>query len=82
MSDNNFSVLVTGAASGIGAAAVDKFIAEGASCVIAVDINAQALAAMVEQYAQSPVEFISVLADVSCIDNLNGLQQRLTAYLD
>ena len=58
---NGKSVLVTGAAGNIGAAAVARFVQEG-SKVVASDINAQAVAALAAQYGD---QVVAVAGDVS-----------------
>ena len=56
--------LVTGAASGIGLAAAERFGAEGAS-VVCVDVDAERSAAAAERVAASGAEAHAVAADVS-----------------
>ena len=61
MEINHKIIVVTGAGSGIGKALVNKFVAEGAKQVIAVDINAANAAATADANA-----CLAMTADVAC----------------
>jgi len=59
-------VLITGGASGIGAATVERFLNEGA-CVVALDCNDKALGDIKEEL---PSLFATINADVSDVDDV------------
>jgi NAD(P)-dependent dehydrogenase (short-subunit alcohol dehydrogenase family) len=76
----NHTILVTGAASGIGLATSQRLIAEGAH-IIAVDRNAQALTALCDAHPQASITHITlditdeqaVMATLTPITHLDGL---------
>lgn len=62
--------LITGAGSGIGAACVRDFLAEGARTVIAVDIQPRSLQALSEEFGQRVEPFQCDASDAKAIDAL------------
>jgi len=66
-------VIITGAGSGFGAAAVRKFVDEGAN-VIAADINEGSLVDIVESVAAAPGTTVAVTTDVT---NRNAVQNMV-----
>lgn len=58
------NAVITAAASGMGRAGVELFLAEGAR-VAAVDVNARALAKLVAELAAKKLEVVPVVADLS-----------------
>ena len=66
------SVLITGAASGIGAAAAKRFAAEGASLMLA-DVNAAGVATVAEEIVASGRRAASRVTDVSVLAQVEAL---------
>ncbi|MBP5313857.1 MAG: SDR family NAD(P)-dependent oxidoreductase, partial [Eggerthellaceae bacterium] len=62
------SVVITGAASGIGKAMTQLFMQEGAN-VVAVDLNEKALEALKEEIKDVPGQLITFAADISKAEN-------------
>ena len=67
--------VVTGAASGIGRALVDRLGAEGMRVVLA-DIEEKALATATAEVTGAGVDAIAVATDVSSADSVNALRDR------
>ncbi|GGG28742.1 putative short chain dehydrogenase/reductase [Rhodococcoides trifolii] len=67
--------VVSGAASGIGRAIVDRLAAEGATVVMA-DVEAVALATAVDEVRASGGEAIGVRTDVSRVEDIEALAER------
>lgn len=61
---SNKVVVVTGGASGIGAAAVDRFLREGAS-VAALDVGDEALGKLADDHSQASDRLMTATCDVS-----------------
>ncbi|NMR24263.1 SDR family oxidoreductase [Pseudoalteromonas sp. NEC-BIFX-2020_015] len=59
------SVLISGAANGIGAACVEKFIEQGCRYIIALDRDEASLKAMQLRYADGDIIFIAIAADLT-----------------
>lgn len=72
---NNKTAIVTGAASGFGAGIASKFIAEGASVLVA-DINTEAAQAMAEKLGSAA---IACGVDVSQASEMQNLARQATA---
>lgn len=68
------SILITGAASGIGRSTVELFIDRGAS-VTAVDSNSTGLKEFLSIFANHKVQLIAVEADVSLADEVDSAVQ-------
>jgi 3-oxoacyl-[acyl-carrier protein] reductase len=69
---NGRVAIVTGAASGIGAAIADAYVAEGADVLLA-DRDAGRLAAAVERYAAAGAKTASVVVDVTDADQTKAM---------
>jgi NAD(P)-dependent dehydrogenase (short-subunit alcohol dehydrogenase family) len=67
--------VVSGAASGIGRAVVDRLAAEGAKVVMA-DVEAGALETAVAEVRKTGTEAIGVRTDVSRVEDIEALAQR------
>jgi len=75
---NNKTILVTGAANGIGAEIVRKFISQGAENIIIIDRNAEGLESIYTEGSQISQIFV-VVVDL-CDEHL--LQEKLAPILD
>ena len=75
---NNKVAVVTGGASGIGAALVRQLLAEGARVVVA-DVEEGALNAAVEAFAAGGGEVSGIVTDVSSVDSVNALADAVFA---
>lgn len=75
---NNKLAIVTAAASGMGRAGVERFVREGAR-VAAVDISADALAALVAEFGQDSV--IPIVADLSTPEGARSSIDQAVAAL-
>ena len=69
------TAVVTGGASGIGKALVERFVREGMRVIIA-DVEAQALDAAVEGLRRSGAEVTGVVTDVTRYQSIQELEQR------
>src|SRR5210317_423143 len=65
MNVNGKIIVVTGAGSGIGRALVEKFVAEGARQVVAVDISTDNAQQTAKDYG-----CVAMTADVSCDEDI------------
>lgn len=72
---SNKSVIVTGAAGGIGSAIARRFLSEGAK-VCAVDLATDALEKLALDLG-SPIELMTVEADISSEENCRNLSDRI-----
>lgn len=72
------SVVVTGAASGIGRAVASRVAREGGR-VIAVDVNAERLAETARLLAASAGQVITVVADITATQDVEGVVAAATA---
>ncbi len=73
-------VLVTGAASGIGAAIARQYVQEGASVAL-IDVNAETLSACAESLAGLPGRVVWAVADVADFDQCTRAHQQVVAEL-
>jgi NAD(P)-dependent dehydrogenase (short-subunit alcohol dehydrogenase family) len=78
------TVLVSGAANGIGAASFEKFIQQGCQFIIALDRDEEALNALVKRYANHDLTIVPILADVTEVECIESLSNALepVAQLD
>lgn len=77
---NGKVAVVTGAASGIGFAMTERFVAEGMQVVMA-DVEEEVLAASASQLESAGADVLGVLCDVSDASSVNDLaEQTLSAY--
>lgn len=77
---NGKVAVVTGAASGIGFAMTERFVAEGMQVVMA-DVEEEVLAASASQLESAGADVLGVLSDVSDASSVNDLaEQTLSAY--
>ncbi|WP_420620388.1 SDR family NAD(P)-dependent oxidoreductase [Candidatus Poriferisocius sp.] len=77
---NGKVAVVTGAASGIGFAMTERFVAEGMQVVMA-DVEEEVLAASASQLESAGADVLGVLCDVSDAASVNDLaEQTLSAY--
>src|SRR5690349_5739605 len=68
--------IVTGGASGIGKASIDRFAAEGATVVVA-DINASAIDIVVSDLKERGIEAAGHICDVSQQDQTRALMENV-----
>ncbi len=73
-------VLVTGAASGIGAAIAQQYVQEGAHVAL-IDVNAQALSGYAESLAGLPGRVVWAVADVADYEHCMRAHQQVIAEL-
>ncbi len=75
----DYRVIVTGGASGIGAAIAAAFIGEGASVAV-VDRDESTMAALADSVRGGPGSFVAVAADLSTLDGCNaGIARAIEA---
>src|SRR5262245_56727406 len=72
------TAVVTGAASGIGRAVVERFVCEGMHVVLA-DIEPDALAAVTAELAAAGADVLGVPTDVTDVASLEALRESATA---
>lgn len=71
------TVLITGAAMGMGRLYAERAIAEGAAAVILWDVNADALAATEAELAASGATVLAHVVDVSSLEQIRGAAQKV-----
>ncbi len=77
---NGKVAVVTGAASGIGFAMTERFVAEGMQVVMA-DVEEEVLSASASRLEAAGADVLGVLCDVSDVSSVNDLaEQTLSAY--
>ena len=75
---SNKTAVVTGAASGIGRAIVERFVAEGMQVVLA-DIEPEALQAVTKELSDDGADVLGVPTDVTDMASVESLRDRATA---